>query len=93
MFTIAVFYFHSHSSLFVTENQATEAEGNVIDVTVSGSTAYADDRVSSKMALPLDLTASVEEVKVIQSDRNLSNFNENVLKLVENDKKVLIIMT
>ena len=44
------------------------------------------------MALPLDLSASVEEVKVIQSDQNLSNFEENVLKLVQNDKKVLVIL-
>ena len=87
-----VYYFQCPSCLFITENQVkNQSEDNVFDVEVGGSGSYIGDKVSSKMALPLDLSASVDEVKVIQSDQNLSNFDENVLNLVKNDKKVLVI--
>ena len=44
------------------------------------------------MSRPVDLTESVEEVQVCYVDENLTGFEDKVLKLVENEKKVLIIV-
>ena len=38
------------------------------------------------------MVESVQEVKVCNLDENLTSFQENVLKLVQNDEKVLIIV-
>jgi hypothetical protein len=48
--------------------------------------------VNSMMSMPVDLVESVEEVKVCNLDENLTSFQNEVLKLVENEKKVLIIV-
>ena len=40
----------------------------------------------------MDLHQSAEEVCMIHEDENLSNFQTNVLSLVENEKRVLIIL-
>ena len=68
----------------------TSPEQNVHDITVSAS-GYIAGRVNSRLALPIDLNESVEEVSVINEDANLSNFQSNVLSLVDNEQKVLII--
>ena len=44
------------------------------------------------MSRPVDLTESVEEAKVCYVDENLTGFEDKVLKLVKNEKKVLIIV-
>ena len=44
------------------------------------------------MSRPVDLTESVEEAKVCYVDEHLTSFQDNVLKLVQNEKKVLIIV-
>ena len=48
--------------------------------------------VNSMMSMPVDLVESVEEVKVCNLDENLTGFQNEILKLVENEKKVLIIV-
>ena len=63
---------------------------NVQDVDVSGI-IYPGFSSKFKLTLPVDLCQSVEEVRLINDDPNLSNFESNVLSLVENEKKVLII--
>ena len=62
------------------------------DVNVFGFN-YTYTGISSKfkLTLPVDLCQSVEEVRLINDYPNLSNFESNVLSLVENEKKVLII--
>ena len=62
------------------------------DIAVSGN-GYASGghAVNSRLALPMDLHQSAEEVCMIHEDANLSNFRTNVLSLVKNEKKVLII--
>ena len=63
------------------------------NIEVSGSGGdYITGKVSSKLALPIDLSESVEEVRLIHEDANLSNFQTSVLNLVKNDQKVLIIL-
>ena len=42
--------------------------------------------------MSIDLSESVEEVHLIHEDADLSNFQSNVLNLVENEQKVLIIL-
>ena len=49
------------------------------------------DRIHTKIEIPKDLTESVG-IHEVHTD-NLSGFEENVLKLVEKDEKVLIIKT
>ena len=44
------------------------------------------------MSRPVDLTESVEKVQVCYVDENLTGFEDKVLILVENEKKVLIII-
>jgi hypothetical protein len=44
------------------------------------------------MSRPVDLTESVEKVQVCYVDENLTGFEDKVLILVENEKKVLIIV-
>jgi len=68
----------------------TSPEQNVHDIYVSAS-GYSIGTVNSRLAFPIDLNESVEEVSVINDDGNLSNFQSNVLSLVENEQKVLII--
>ena len=60
------------------------------DIIVSAS-GFSVGSVKSRLALPIDLNESVEEVSVFIEDANLSNFQSNVLSLVENEQKVLII--
>ena len=60
------------------------------DIAVSGSSGAAEP-VNSRLTLPMDLTQSAEKVCLIHEDANLSNFQCNVLSLVENEQKVLII--
>ena len=63
------------------------------EIAVSGGGAsYSIDKTSSRLALPIDLSESVEEVQVIYEDEALSGFKSKVLKLVENEQKVLIIL-
>ena len=65
---------------------------NVHEIAVSGSSGnYSGQSVNSRLALPMDLTQSAEKVCLIHEDANLSNFQRNVLSLVENEHKVLII--
>ena len=61
------------------------------DITVSVSSGSAIGSVNSRLALPMDLTQSAEKVCLIHEDANLSNFQCNVLSLVKNEQKVLII--
>ena len=44
------------------------------------------------MCRPVDLTESVEEAKVCYLDENLTSFDTRVLKWVNNEKNVLIIV-
>ena len=44
------------------------------------------------MSRPIDLIETVEEAKVCYVDENLTSFEDKVLKLVQNEKKVLIIV-
>merc|ERR1711971_1292836 len=60
-------------------------------IEVSGS-GYVGNKVSTKLALPIDLSESVEEVRLIYDDANLSNLQTSVLNLVKNEQKVLIIL-
>ena len=48
--------------------------------------------VNSTMSRPVDLVESVQEVKVCNLDEDLTNFQDEVLELVQNEKKVLIIV-
>ena len=68
------------------------ADDNVHEVTITGVHGYVNATVNSMMSRPVDLIESVEEPKVCHLDENLTSFQENVLKLVQNDKKVLIIV-
>ena len=58
------------------------------DITVYGN----GFGTKSRLALPIDLSESVEEVRLIHEDEDLSNFQSNVLNLVGNEQKVLIIV-
>ena len=63
------------------------------EITVSGGgAAYTNNKTSSRLALPIDLSESVEEVQVVYGDEALSGFKRKVLKLVKNEQKVLIIV-
>ena len=62
------------------------------DVAVSGIHGYVDATVNSKMIIPMDLSPSVEDVKVFNVNESLTGFQENVLNYVRNDKKVLVIV-
>ena len=62
------------------------------DVAVSGIHGYVDATVNSKMTIPMDLSPSVEEVKIFNVNESLAGFQENVLNYVRNDKKVLVIV-
>ena len=62
------------------------------DVAVSGIHGYVDATVNSKMTIPMDLSPSVEDVKVFNVNESLTGFQENVLNYVRNDKKVLVIV-
>ena len=62
------------------------------DVAVTGIHGYVDATVNSKMTIPMDLSPSVEEVKVFNVNESLNGFQENVLNYVKNDKKVLVIV-
>ena len=44
------------------------------------------------MTIPMDLSPSVEDVKVFYVNESLTGFQENVLNYVRNDKKVLVIV-
>ena len=48
--------------------------------------------VNSTMSRPVDLVESVQEVKVCILDEDLTSFQDEVLELVQNEKKVLIIV-
>ena len=72
------------------DNQTLHGQ-NVHDIAVSGSSGFASVSVNSRLAFPMDLHQSAEEVCMIHEDANLSNFQTNVLSLVQNEKKVLII--
>ena len=54
---------------------------------------YSRVSVKSRLALPLDLSESAEKVCWIYEDFHLSNFHKSVLSLVENEQKVLMIVT
>ena len=62
------------------------------DVAVSGIHGYVDATVNSKITIPMDLSPSVEDVKVFNVNESLTGFQENVLNYVRNDKKVLVIV-
>ena len=62
------------------------------DVAVSGIHGYVDATVNSKITIPMDLSPSVEDVKVFNVNESLTGFQENVLNYVKNDKKVLVIV-
>ena len=62
------------------------------DVAVTGIHGYVDATVNSKMTIPMDLSPSVEDVKVFYVNESLTGFQENVLNYVRNDKKVLVIV-
>ena len=47
--------------------------------------------VNSMLSRPVDLIESVEDAIVCYLDENLTSFEDKVLKLVQNEKKVLII--
>merc|ERR1739848_329424 len=61
-------------------------------VAVTGNTGCYGDRVNSRITLPVDLSEGVGKVQEIYEDTDLSGFQNNVLSLVENDKKVLVIV-
>ena len=50
----------------------------------------APNEMHSRLALPTDLSESVEEVCLVHEDANLSGFQSNVINLVENEQKVHI---
>ena len=77
--------------LFVSENQCKMNE-TVYEVAVTGNTGCYGDRVNSRITLPVDLSEGVGKVQVIHEDTDLSGFQNNVLTLVENEKKVLVIV-
>ena len=62
------------------------------EVAITGVHGYVNATVNSKMSRPVDLIESVEEAKVCNLDENLTSFEDEVLKLVQNEKKVLIIV-
>ena len=62
------------------------------EVAITGVHGYVDATVNSMMSRPVDLTESVEEVKVCYVDEHLTSFQDNILKLVQNEKKVLVIV-
>ena len=61
------------------------------DINVSGSNGLELASVNSRLTLPMDLTQSAEKVCLIHEEGNLSNFQCNVLSLIENEQKVVII--
>ena len=67
----------------------TSNEQNVYEITLSAR-GYGT-LLKSRLVLPIDLSNSVGEVCVITDDSNLSNFQNKVLNLVENEPQVLII--
>ena len=71
---------------------STNHESNVHEVTITGVHGYMNATVNSTMSRPVDLVDSVEETTVCNLDENLANFQDTVLKLVQNEKKVLIIV-
>jgi len=81
----------------IKEDQSTLDGQNVHQIEVSGSGSGVGNpdpaaKVSSELALPIDLSESVEEVCLIHEDSNLSNFQTSVLNLVENEQRVLMIL-
>ena len=62
------------------------------EVAITGVHGYVNATVNSTMSRPVDLVESVEEAKVCNLDENLTNFQDEVLTLVQNEKKVLIIV-
>ena len=62
------------------------------EVAITGVHGYVNATVNSRMTRPVDLTESVEVAKVCYLDENLTNFQDEVLHLVQNEKKVLIIV-
>ena len=62
------------------------------EVAITGVHGYMNATVNSTMSRPVDLVESVQEVKVCNLDENLTNFQDKVLELVQNEKKVLIIV-
>ena len=75
----------------ITENKSTNTDSKVHEVAITGVHGYINATVNSTMSRPVDLTESVE-VKVCYVDENLTSFEDKVLKLVQNEKKVLIIV-
>ena len=49
------------------------------DITVSGS-GHGIANTNSRLALPIDLSESVEEVRLIHEDADLSNFSKQCLE-------------
>ena len=74
------------------EIEQSGSERSEHNVSVTGIHGYVNAKVNSRMALPTDLCESVEEVKVWETDENLSDFQEKVLPFVANDAKVLVIV-
>ena len=74
----------------IIENKSTNAE-SVHEVAITGVNGI-HTTVNSTMSRPVDMVESVEEVKVCNLDENLTSFPDKVLKLVQNEKKVLIIV-
>ena len=62
------------------------------DVSITGVHGYMNATVNSTMSRPVDLVESVQEVKVCNLDEDLTSFQDEVLELVQNEKKVLIIV-
>ena len=88
-----VFQFTQILKLFLNnEIEKSGSERSEHDVSVTGIHGYVNAKVNSRMALPVDMCESVEEVKVWETDENLSDFQEKVLPFVKNDAKVLVIV-
>ena len=62
------------------------------EVAITGVHGYMNATVNSTMSRPVDLVESVQEVKVCNLDEDLTSFQDEVLELVQNEKKVLIIV-
>ena len=78
---------------YLSKDQPTSHGQNVYEITVYGSHySFGVDKTRSILALPIDLSESVEEVRLIHEDADLSTFQSNVLNLVINEQKVLIIL-
>ena len=74
----------------IPDNKSTNADSKVHEVAITGVHGYVNATVNSRMTRPVDLTESVEVAKVCYLDENLTNFQDEVLHLVQNEKKVLI---